>query len=75
VDRPQRIGSAAAALSVAGGFDAQYYLFHNPDVAGVDPLVHYNVHGWHEGRTPNAVFDTAGYLAHLRRLQRPPLTR
>ena len=25
---------------------------------------HFNAFGWHEGRNPNAVFDTAGYLAH-----------
>ena len=25
---------------------------------------HYNTFGWHEGRNPNAFFDTAGYLAH-----------
>ena len=32
--------------------------------AGVDPLEHFNVFGWREGRNPNAWFDTAGYLAH-----------
>ena len=32
--------------------------------AGVDPLAHFNTFGWHEGRNPNAWFDTAGYLAH-----------
>jgi hypothetical protein len=43
-----------------GGFDAQYYLLHNPDVAAarVDPLFHFNAVGWHEGRNPNALFDT-----------------
>jgi serralysin len=46
------------------GFDAQYYLQHNPDVAaaGVDPLAHFNTHGWREGRNPNALFDTERYL-------------
>ena len=56
-----------AAIGTAfSGFDAQYYLKHNPDVAaaGVDPFVHFNVVGWREGRNPNALFDTAGYLAH-----------
>ncbi|KQP63282.1 hypothetical protein ASF41_22350 [Methylobacterium sp. Leaf111] len=24
---------------------------------------HYETNGWHEGRNPNAVFDTKGYLA------------
>jgi len=48
------------------GFDAQYYLLHNPDVAaaGADPLTHFNSFGRHEGRNPNGWFDTAGYLAH-----------
>ena len=46
-------------------FDALYYVTHNPDVfnAGVDPLLHFNVFGWQEGRDPNAWFDTSGYLA------------
>ena len=46
-------------------FDALYYLSRNPDVfhAGVDPLDHFNSFGWHEGRDPNALIDTSGYLA------------
>ena len=37
----------------------------NPDVfhAGVNALAHYNAFGSHEGRDPNAFFDTSGYLA------------
>jgi hypothetical protein len=52
--------------SIVNGFDAAYYLAHNPDVAaaGMDPLFHFNVVGWKEGRDPNAYFDTSGYLAH-----------
>jgi hypothetical protein len=52
--------------TIVNGFDAAYYLAHNPDVAaaGVDPLFHFNVVGWTEGRDPNAFFDTEGYLAH-----------
>ena len=52
--------------NIVDGFDAEYYLLHNPDVAaaGVDPHVHFDTFGWHEGRNPNAYFDTAGYLAH-----------
>ena len=48
------------------GFDPAYYLAHNPDVAaaGVDPLQHFLVSGWHEGRNPSAVFDTNWYLTH-----------
>jgi Ca2+-binding RTX toxin-like protein len=46
-------------------FDALHYLSQNPDVlaAGVDPLFHFNNHGWREGRDPNAFFDVSGYLA------------
>ena len=52
--------------SLVSGFDAEYYMFHNPDVAaaGVNPLQHFITNGWHEGRNPNAWFDTSGYLSH-----------
>ncbi|GJD43432.1 hypothetical protein AFCDBAGC_1284 [Methylobacterium cerastii] len=69
---------AYAAVGKAGdlgthpGFDAEYYLLSNTDVAkaaitaGGDGFVfaytHYETFGWHEGRNPNAVFDTKGYL-------------
>lgn len=26
-------------------------------------MIHFNTHGWHEGRNPNALFSTNGYLA------------
>jgi hypothetical protein len=60
-----RSAYAAIGQRIAGGFDAKYYLWHNPDVAaaGVDPLFHYNVVGWREGRDPNVCFDTDGYLS------------
>ena len=59
-------GPSQAFGPINDGFDAQFYLFHNPDVAaaGVDPLLHYDVAGRFEGRNPNAWFDTAGYLSH-----------
>jgi hypothetical protein len=46
-------------------FDSLFYLSQNADVAaaGVDPLEHYNIFGWHEGRDPNPYFDTSAYLA------------
>ena len=31
--------------------------------AGVNPLDHYNMFGWHEGRDPSLDFDTTSYLA------------
>ncbi|WP_348271907.1 hypothetical protein [Methylobacterium sp. Leaf361] len=47
------------------GFDPIYYLFWYPDVraAGLDPLSHYLLAGWKEGRDPSAGFSTRGYLA------------
>ncbi len=45
-------------------FDAEFYLEDNPDVkaAGVDPALHYLVHGGSEGRNPCAFFSTKQYL-------------
>ncbi|UYW27462.1 calcium-binding protein [Methylorubrum extorquens] len=61
-----------ADLGTAKGFDAEFYLLGNPDVAeaaiaaGGDSfafaLTHYERYGIAEGRNPNTVFDTAGYL-------------
>lgn len=46
------------------GFDPIYYLYWYPDVraAGLDPLRHYLLAGWKEGRAPSAGFSTSGYL-------------
>ena len=48
------------------GFDPQFYLSHNPDVAAahIDPYQHYLQYGAREGRDPNPYFDTKYYLAH-----------
>lgn len=45
-------------------FDAGYYLAFNPDVAeaGLDPVEHYHLYGWREGRNPSPNFDTEYYL-------------
>nr|WP_246101929.1 5'-nucleotidase C-terminal domain-containing protein [Methylobacterium terricola] len=61
----------ATDLAVHPGFDAEYYLLSNLDVAhaatasGRDPSAyaydHYQTYGWKEGRNPNAVFDAKGY--------------
>ena len=63
-------------LAAHPGFDAEYYLLSNVDVAraattfGKDPFAfayaHYQLYGWKEGRNPNAVFDTKGYLEAYR---------
>ena len=48
------------------GFDPQFYLAQNPDVAAahMDPYQHYLKYGAKEGRDPNPYFDTKYYLAH-----------
>lgn len=42
-----------------------FYYDRNPDVlqAGVPAAQHYEASGWREGRDPNALFSTNGYLA------------
>jgi 2',3'-cyclic-nucleotide 2'-phosphodiesterase (5'-nucleotidase family) len=61
------------AANIKGGFDPEFYLMANADVAKAATAVggdifafarqHYDTYGWKEGRDPNAVFDTKGYLA------------
>lgn len=45
-------------------FDEEYYAEENPDViqAGADPLLHYYMHGWFEGRDPSENFSNDLYL-------------
>ena len=59
------------ASDIRGGFDAEFYLLANADVAEAAgtgntfafAVQHFEQYGWKEGRNPNAVFDTEGYLA------------
>jgi hypothetical protein len=46
-------------------FDAEFYLAHNPDVrdSGMNPLLHYELHGAAEGRKPHPLFEPGYYLA------------
>ncbi|PHK93300.1 hypothetical protein CR162_19315 [Pseudoroseomonas rhizosphaerae] len=64
VDLPDGTPTPTPIPTEALGFDAEYYLAMNPDVAaaGVDPLAHYTEFGWQEGRDPNALFDISYYL-------------
>lgn len=50
--------------AVAREFDAAFYLAVNPDVAtsGMDPLDHFMITGWLEGRDPGAGFSVRDYL-------------
>jgi len=42
-------------------FDGEYYLACNPDVVGMDPLVHFLFQGWREDRDPSPNFSIADY--------------
>ncbi|MFN3585480.1 hypothetical protein [Phenylobacterium sp.] len=55
---------AAERALVAAEFDAAYYLAAHPDIAaaGTDPLQHFLVAGWKEGRDPNPRFSIRDYL-------------
>lgn len=65
-ERPSRVSIVTAGDRQAAAtlFDVEYYLSVNPDVrdAGVDPLEHFLVQGWREGRNPSATFNVAYYL-------------
>jgi hypothetical protein len=54
----------ASLVARSGLFDKQWYLDRNPDVArsGVDPLIHFVLHGGQEGRDPSEGFRIARYL-------------
>lgn len=52
-------------LLISRQFDRKFYLNVNQDVSdasGVDPVTHYCVHGWKEGRDPTPNFSTKYYL-------------
>ncbi|WP_207541288.1 rhamnosyltransferase WsaF family glycosyltransferase [Sabulicella rubraurantiaca] len=51
-------------LIVRAAFDAEYYCATYPDIpaAKIDPLEHFCVFGWQEGRDPAPWFSTRAYL-------------
>lgn len=56
---------ALVATSIRADFDAGFYLQRYPDVKaeGVDPVLHYLLHGAAEGRDPSLSFDTKWYVS------------
>jgi SAM-dependent methyltransferase len=58
-----RIAKEAAFLKRRGAFDTAWYLATYPDVAGakIDPIRHYLLHGFREGRKPHPEFDPQAY--------------
>jgi O-antigen biosynthesis protein len=63
--KPQNNVGLITAIHSTGLFDEKYYRANNPDVveAGLDPALHFAVHGWKEGRKPSPDFDPAYYLS------------
>ena len=57
--------SIVEQVRLSGLFDEEYYRKSNPDVAraGINPLIHFSLAGWREGRKPNEFFDVAFYLS------------
>ncbi|NLA79564.1 MAG: glycosyltransferase, partial [Chloroflexi bacterium] len=51
-------------IEKSGLFDPQYYLDSNPDlkILSINPLEHFVMSGWREGRNPSARFNTKFYL-------------
>jgi Glycosyl transferase family 2 len=50
-------------IRLSGLLDQEWYLANYPDVesSGGDPLLHFCIHGWKEGRKPNFYFDPEWY--------------
>jgi hypothetical protein len=67
IDGADVASTAAADIAVLAGsglIDANHYLVANSDVTDTeaDPVSHFCVYGWKEGRNPNAYFDTKWYV-------------
>ena len=65
--RGQLVSGGTVGHSISNGFDPDFYQQTYPDVAalaafGINTRLHYDNFGWKEGRDPNALFDTSGYL-------------
>ena len=58
------ISKAEADAAVASEFDSAFYVASNPDVvaSGMEPLTHFLVTGWLEGRDPSPAFSVRDYL-------------
>ncbi len=52
-------------IKFSGYFDLLFYIEKYPDVkiAGIEPLIHFLLFGWKEGRNPSNLFDTKFYLS------------
>lgn len=62
--RDKQLIEEKALIVGSGLFSPFYYLTQNMDVwrAGIEPLNHFCIHGWKEGRNPSQYFDCKAYL-------------
>ncbi|MBK5971200.1 MULTISPECIES: glycoside hydrolase family 99-like domain-containing protein [Thiorhodovibrio] len=60
-----RLRKAAAVLLKRGLFDRKWYVENNPDVLlqGQDPLIHWLIFGWREGRRPTPEPDSDWFVS------------
>jgi hypothetical protein len=60
---PEEYRGDEKIIEESGLLDGDWYLANNRDLAEnrVDPLTHFCLYGWREGRQPNFYFDTAWY--------------
>ncbi len=63
--QPDDLQKIRKYLHLVGLFDQDYYVAAYPDIlkASIDPFEHFFLHGYLEGRQPNAIFDPTWYLA------------
>jgi hypothetical protein len=68
---PSKYCEEERVVRLSGLLDEKWYLEHYPDVESVnaDPLIHFCIHGWREGRKPNFHFDPQWYSDMHRRSQ------
>lgn len=66
----------AGLIKASRLFRPAWYLEQNPDVAkaGIDPLLHYILHGGVEDRSPHPLFDSQFYTAQIPEVERGAVT-
>jgi hypothetical protein len=64
--KPANYGEDERIVEQCGLLDGKWYLSTYTDVesAGADPLSHYCIHGWREGRQPNFYFNPEWYCTN-----------
>lgn len=62
----KRLRETAKRVLDSGLFDENMYITNNPDILdnAIQPLLHWLILGWREGRNPHSLFDTKWYLRH-----------